>query len=135
MFKDFERIAKENKPAAATTGEKAKENASTAEDPFAKMFAGMGDGENLDDAQMMNMFKGLLGGIGGGEGQADGGPNDNQMDEIMKQFTGFLQDTDANGEFKGALDSVVKEIISKDSLYKPMNQLKQEMPGWLEENW
>ena len=53
----------------------------------------------------------------------------------MKQFTQFLSDTDGNGEFKGALDSVVKEIISKDSLYKPMNSLKAEMPGWLEENW
>ena len=36
---------------------------------------------------------------------------------------------------KSALDSVVKEIISKDSLYEPMKHLKEEYPKWLEENW
>lgn len=35
---------------------------------------------------------------------------------------------------KTALDSVVKEIISKDSLYEPMKTLKEEYPKWLEEN-
>jgi peroxin-19 len=30
---------------------------------------------------------------------------------------------------------VVKEIISKDSLYQPMKNLKEEYPKWLEENW
>jgi hypothetical protein len=30
---------------------------------------------------------------------------------------------------------VVKEIISKDSLYQPMKNLKEEYPGWLENNW
>lgn len=41
------------------------------------------------------------------------------MDEIFKQFTSFLKDQEGEGDesFKGALDSVVKEIISKDSLY------------------
>ena len=37
--------------------------------------------------------------------------------------------------FKGLLDSVVKDILSKDSLYKPMKLLKDEYPGWLEKNW
>jgi hypothetical protein len=42
-----------------------------------------------------------------------------QMEEIFKQFTSFLKDQEGAGDesFKGALDSVVKEIISKDSLY------------------
>jgi peroxin-19 len=46
-----------------------------------------------------------------------------------------LQDGDGNNEFKGALDSVVKDIISKDSLYDPMKKLKDEYPNWLENNW
>ena len=57
------------------------------------------------------------------------------MNEIMKHFTSFLQDSDGNNEFKGALDSVVKDIISKDSLYEPMRKLRDEYPAWLEVNW
>ena len=60
------------------------------------------------------------------------------MDQLFKQFTSFLKETEG-GEgdegFKGALDSVVKEIISKDSLYQPMKNLKEAFPGWLEDNW
>ena len=36
---------------------------------------------------------------------------------------------------KGLLESVANEILSKDSLYKPMKVLKDEFPGWLEKNW
>lgn len=93
----------------------------------------------------MNMFKGLLGNLGeeGGQGGASGGegaPKDQnaQMNDLFKQFTSFLQESEGQpGDegFKGALDSVVKEIISKDSLYGPMKNLKEAYPGWLEENW
>jgi peroxin-19 len=86
---------------------------------------------------MMNMFQGLLGNLGKQDPSSteDSQP---QMDEIFKQFTSFLKDQEG-GEgdetFKGALDSVVKEIISKDSLYQPMKNLKEEYPTWLEDNW
>ena len=36
---------------------------------------------------------------------------------------------------KSALNEIVNEIISKDSLYQPMKQLKDKYPSWLEENW
>ena len=36
---------------------------------------------------------------------------------------------------KGILNQVVKDIISKESLYAPMKVLKDEYPGWLENNW
>ena len=87
---------------------------------------------------MMNMFQGLLGNLGKQEGaSSESGEAQPQMDEIFKQFTSFLKDQDGEGDenFKGALDSVVKEIISKDSLYQPMKNLKEEYPKWLEENW
>lgn len=42
------------------------------------------------------------------------------MENIMGEFNTFLQETENNDEMKTALDSVVKEIISKDSLYEPM---------------
>ena len=58
------------------------------------------------------------------------------MNDIFKQFTTFLSESGQEDDtFKGALDSVVTEIISKDSLYKPMKHLKEEYPQWLEENW
>lgn len=82
------------------------------------------------------MFQGLMGGLGKQEGAGEAPP---QMDEIFKQFTTFLKDQDGDGDgdgsFKGALDSVVNEIISKDSLYQPMKNLKEEYPKWLEDNW
>ena len=53
----------------------------------------------------------------------------------MKQFTSFLSDAGENNDFKGALNSVVKDIISKDSLYPPMLKLKESYPQWLEDNW
>ena len=103
-----------------------------------RLFADMGQpgapDENMDEAQMMKMFQGLMGGLGKQEGAGEAPP---QMDEIFKQFTGFLKDQEGEGDdsFKGALDSVVNEIISKDSLYKPMKNLKEEYPKWLEDNW
>ena len=36
---------------------------------------------------------------------------------------------------KTALESVVQEIINKDTLYEPMKTLKDEFPTWLENNW
>lgn len=36
---------------------------------------------------------------------------------------------------KGVLDTVVKDIISKDSLYEPMKTLRDAYPEWLEKNW
>ena len=30
---------------------------------------------------------------------------------------------------------MVKDILSKDSLYLPMRNLRNEFPGWLEKNW
>jgi peroxin-19 len=33
------------------------------------------------------------------------------------------------------MESVVKDIISKDSMYEPMKKLKDAYPEWLEKNW
>ena len=84
---------------------------------------------------MMKMFSGLMGNLD--DPSASTGDAPPQMDEIFKQFTTFLKDQEGEGDdtFKGALDSVVKEIISKDSLYQPMKNLQDEYPKWLEENW
>jgi len=86
------------------------------------------------------MFKGLLGDLPQpgqpGEGGAAGSGDQNAgMDDLFKQFGGFLQETEGNDQFKGALDSVVNDILSKDSLYKPMKALKDAYPDWLEKNW
>ena len=66
-----------------------------------------------------------------------GDPNqsDAALDSIMNQFSSFMKDTENNDELKEALESVVQEIIKKDTLYDPMKTLKDEYPKWLEENW
>ena len=53
----------------------------------------------------------------------------------MSEFTNFLSETENNEEMKTALNQVVSEIISKDSLYEPMKSLREQLPKWLEENW
>ena len=64
-----------------------------------------------------------------------GDPNqsDAALDSIMNQFSSFMKDTENNDELKEALESVVQEIIKKDTLYDPMKTLKDEYPKWLEE--
>ena len=144
MFKDFERIAKEQEKGG---GASASQGQNPANDPFAALLKGMGglgeeggkEGENpFDDAQMMNMFKGLIGSLGENPDGAQGsssGPSDDQMNNIMNEFTSFLKEQGGDNEFKGALDSVLKDIMNKDSMYKPMLKLKEAFPQWLEENW
>jgi peroxin-19 len=53
----------------------------------------------------------------------------------MNQFQDFMKDSENNEDMKQALESVVSEIIKKDTLYEPMKTLKEEYPKWLEENW
>jgi peroxin-19 len=53
----------------------------------------------------------------------------------MNQFTEFMKDSGDNEEMKQALESVVSEIVKKDTLYEPMKTLKEEYPKWLEANW
>jgi len=56
------------------------------------------------------------------------------MEGLMGEFTKFMSDAEGNEEMKAAFDSVIKDVISKDSLYEPMKTLKEEYPKWLEEN-
>lgn len=46
-----------------------------------------------------------------------------------------MKDSEGNEEMKQALESVVQEIIKKDTLYEPMKSMKEEYPKWLEANW
>jgi hypothetical protein len=96
-------------------------------------------GENpFDDAEMMKMFKGLIGSLGenpDAPNDSTGGPSDDQMNGLMNEFTKFLNEQGGDNEFKGALDSVLKDVMNKDSMYKPMLKLKEAFPQWLEQNW
>jgi peroxin-19 len=47
----------------------------------------------------------------------------------------MLSDGEGNNEFQGAMESVVKDIISKESMYEPMRKLREAYPEWLEKNW
>ena len=73
---------------------------------------------------MSEMAKGLLSG--------DGATSDVAMDNIMNQFNEFLKESEGNEEMKSALDSVVNDVISKDTLYEPMKKLRDNYPAWLD---
>ena len=106
MFKDLEQVSKEQPTAGANTA------------------AGMPPG-------MDEILKNLMGGLGAASegGEAPG------MDKLMSEFTNFLKDSEGNEEMKGALDSVVNELLNKETLYEPMKTLMDEYPPWLEANW
>ncbi len=57
------------------------------------------------------------------------------MEQLMSQFNDFLKNTEGNEDMKGALDSVVNELLNKETLYEPMKTLMDEYPPWLEANW
>ena len=57
------------------------------------------------------------------------------MERLMGEFTNFLKDSEGNEDMKGALDSVVNELLNKDTLYEPMRIMRDEYPNWLENNW
>ena len=82
-------------------------------------------------AGMDEILKNLMGGLGAGQegGEAPG------MDKLMSEFTNFLKDSEGNEDMKGALDSVVNELLNKETLYEPMKTLMDEYPPWLEANW
>lgn len=137
MFQDFEKASKDVK-----TNKQGSAQGANNQDPFAALLGSLGgaDGNGeLDDQQMMNMFKGLLGSLGEAEGGSNSKdpnmPSDDQMKKIMEEFSSFMMDNSQNPEFNGALNQVVKEMISKDSMYEPMKKLKEAYPDWLENNW
>jgi hypothetical protein len=108
MFKDLEQVSKEQQPSNSTNG------------------SGMPPG--MDD-----ILKNLMSGLGAaGEGGADAPPG---MDKLMSEFSNFLKDSEGNEDMKGALDSVVNELLNKETLYEPMKTLMDEYPIWLEANW
>ncbi len=53
----------------------------------------------------------------------------------MSEFSKFLKESEGNEDMKSALDTVVNELLTKDTLYEPMKTLRDEYPIWLENNW
>jgi peroxin-19 len=58
---------------------------------------------------------------------------------MLKGFSHFLSENEgAEGEFpefKEAMESAFKEVLSRKNLYEPMKNLKEAYPKWLEDNW
>jgi Pex19 protein family len=117
MFKDFEQVSKDS---SSNGGPSAGAGA-----------PGMPPG-------MDELLKNLMGGLGGAaEGGSDEGgmPDAAGMEKLMAEFSNFLKDSEGNEDMKSALDSVVNELLTKDTLYEPMKTLRDEYPNWLEANW
>lgn len=85
---------------------------------------------------MMNFLNNFAKEFMKGEGGAQGGePDSASMERMMNEFSKFLKDSEGNEDMKGALDSVVNELLNKETLYEPMKQMRDEYPVWLESNW
>ncbi|CDW87143.1 UNKNOWN [Stylonychia lemnae] len=122
MFKDFENIQKEDKQSNPTSQGNATGGGQS--------IPGM-EGLGADDPMFMNLLNNLAKDLLNGDPAAQEGA----LDNLMNQFQDFMKDSDQNEEMKSALESVVQEIIKKDTLYDPMKTLRDEFPKWLEENW
>jgi len=107
----------------------------------------MGDlSKMIDDPEfkdfMNNFTQGLLGSEGG-EGAEGfdpskfgemGGDPEKMMETLMKQMSGFMEENEDNPELKNTMESMMNDMLKKDSMYPPMKMLKEELPKFLEEN-
>ena len=125
MFKAFEKASQDHDKTQ-------KESGAAGGDPLAAMLGALGgaDGQDLGDDKMMGMLKGLMGQMGEAGPDGKGGSED-----MFAQFGDFLKQAGTEDGMKGVLDSLVKDVVSKDSLYAPMKALTEEFPPWLETNW
>jgi peroxin-19 len=72
----------------------------------------------------------MMGGSGGGLPEGGG-----DINKVMEEFSKFLKDSEGNEDMKSALDSVVNELLTKETLYEPMLVMRETYPPWLETNW
>ena len=98
-------------------------------------FPGLGGMPGLEGLDNDPTFMNLLNGLAKDLLSGDAGQSDAALDNIMNQFQDFMKDSENNEYLKEAIESVVQEIIKKDTLYDPMKKLREEYPKWLEENW
>ena len=104
---------------------KSKKKAPKAFDPLGKK------GQRQDAAG-----SGAGGSHGGGAGAGAPGLDveegtENLIDKLAEQFAGGLED---NGELQGMVDSVMRQLLSKEVLYEPLREISAKYPKWLEEN-
>jgi peroxin-19 len=58
--------------------------------------------------------------------QADSKEND-PLDDLLNEF-------ENNKEFQGMMETMVKQLMSKEVLYEPMKEMLAKYPSWLEQN-
>mmetsp|Transcript_8921 Transcript_8921/g.16581 ORF Transcript_8921/g.16581 Transcript_8921/m.16581 type:complete len:246 (+) Transcript_8921:88-825(+) len=63
--------------------------------------------------------------------EEDDGVADGLIDKLAEQFAGGLED---NGELQSMVDSVMRQLLSKEVLYEPLREISAKYPKWLEEN-
>ena len=52
----------------------------------------------------------------------------------MEEFTGFMKQNEENPQMKSEFENMMKQMLSKESLYTPMKGLRDAFPQYLEEN-
>ncbi|QDZ17589.1 peroxisome biogenesis protein 19 [Chloropicon primus] len=63
--------------------------------------------------------------------RAEGDGTDSLMDKLAEQFAGGIED---DGELQSMVDSVMRQLLSKEVLYEPLQEISGKYPQWLEEN-
>ena len=63
-------------------------------------------------------------------GGAFPGGGEDSLAKIMEQF----KDLDQNPEFQNVMENMMQQLMSKDVLYEPMQEIRSKYPEWLREN-
>lgn len=107
---------------------------------------GMPDLNNLQGMFKDEEFKSFFGdftknlfnqGEGGGvnpDAFPDMSNPDGMMENLMKEFSGFLEDNQDNPELKSTIDKMMGDLVNKETMYPPMKMMKEEYPDYLEKN-
>lgn len=87
-------------------------------------------GEVMQGEEFQDFFKNFAGSMMGDEASQD----PNLMDNLMGEFSKFMEENQDNSELKDTLDSMMNQMLSPDALLPPMKKMKEAFPGWLEKN-
>lgn len=98
----------------------------------------------MEDPEFKDFFNQFTQGIIGGEGGmpnfgdmgglGDMGDPEKMMENLMGQMSGFFEENQDNPEFKQTMESMMDDMLKKESMYPPMKMMKEELPKYLEEN-
>lgn len=115
-------------------------------DEAMKLFSGEGD-----DKDTAKALESLLGGAGGGDGEvpeafkqlaeaakglegADPAETERLGEQIMEEMMGEFEKLGMKDDFASTMENMMKQLISKEVMYTPIQQVCEKFPEWLADN-